>query len=120
MFINFSNHPSERWDKGQNSEACRFGEIVDIAFPVVNPAATSAEVANLADEWSQKIVGMRPDAVLCQGEFSLTFALTNRLIENGIKVVTACSERNVINETMPDGTIRKITLFRFVGFRDYL
>ena len=35
MFLNFSNHPSDRWNKAQRQAAERYGEIRDVPFPDV-------------------------------------------------------------------------------------
>ena len=48
MFINFSNHASTRWGVPQKQAAKKYGEIVDVQFPNVNPEATSEEVHELA------------------------------------------------------------------------
>ena len=37
MFVNFSNHPSSLWSENQRKEAEKYGEIVDLKFPSVNP-----------------------------------------------------------------------------------
>ena len=40
MFINFSNHASTRWGVPQKQAAKKYGEIVDMQFPNVDPEAT--------------------------------------------------------------------------------
>ena len=120
VFVNCTNHPSSRWSKEQLEEAEKMGRVVDIAFPNVDPHATEEEIRRLAEETTQSILHENPAAVLCQGEFTLTHALTAKLQEFGIPVYAACSERNVIEETDADGnTIRK-TVFVFAGFRKYI
>lgn len=47
MFINFSNHASTRWGVPQKQAAKKYGEIVDMQFPNVDPEATSEEVHEL-------------------------------------------------------------------------
>ena len=37
VFINLSNHRSENWGNDQIEAASRFGEIVDLPFPNVEP-----------------------------------------------------------------------------------
>jgi hypothetical protein len=120
IFVNCTNHPSSRWSKEQLEEAEKMGRVVDIAFPNVDPHSTEEEIRRLAEETVQSILHEKPAAVLCQGEFTLTHALTAKLQEFGIPVYAACSDRNVIEETDADGnTIRK-TVFVFAGFRKYI
>lgn len=120
MLINFSNHPSERWSAPQRAAAeADYGEIIDIMFPAVDVGASCCEVFELAKEYCAMIEELSPDAVLCQGEFSLSFAVTALLLERGIKVICACSERDVEEMADENGdTVRK-TVFRFVRYREY-
>ena len=119
MFINFSNHPSDKWDDNQLREARKWGEILDIPFPAVPAAADEAEVAALADEKLRQILAEKPDAVLCQGEFTLTYAVVEHLLEAGITVVAACSERVSEERQEADGHVEKVSVFRFQQFRRY-
>lgn len=72
MFINFSNHPSARWSAEQTAAAIEFGDIVDVPFPDVPAGADTAAVSGLADEYCARILSLRADAVLVQGEMSLS------------------------------------------------
>lgn len=74
MFINFSNHPSVRWSAEQTAAAIEFGDIVDVPFPDVPAGADTAAVSALADEYCARILDLRADVVLVQGEMSLSFA----------------------------------------------
>lgn len=118
MFINFTNHPSRLWGEKQLAAAGEFGEIIDVAFPVVEPFASAEEVHSIALEYAEKIMGMGPDFVLCQGEFCLAYNVISALKAEGIKVGAACSERNVIEKAGPDGT-EKTAIFNFIQFREY-
>ena len=114
IFINFTNHPSEKWGDKQLSAAKEYGDVVDIPFPEVSPAATKEEIYDLALKCVNKIVELRPAAVLCQGEFTLCYSVITGLKEKGIKVMAACSRRMV-----QDTENGKITVFVFEGFREY-
>lgn len=118
MFINFTNHTSENWSKEQLDAAKKYGEVIDIAFPNISPEANRDEINQLADEYVSKILENNPTCVLCQGEFCFSYAVINKLKENNIKVVAACSERIVAEETSESGT-RRISYFKFVRFREY-
>lgn len=119
IFINFSNHPSTGWSKEQVSEALKYGEIIDIPFPDVDPALDSDEISQLACEYTGKILEYKPVAVMCQGEMTLSFKVVEMLKSKGILVLAACSTREVSHETLEDGSVVKTHKFRFVRFRSY-
>lgn len=120
VFINLTNHPSVNWSPEQREAAHQYGEIVDMPFPNVAAEASAEEVARLAGELCYAILCLRPAAVLCQGEFTLCFAVVQRLQQAGITVLAACSERVTREEKLQDGSSRKTSIFRFVQFRPYL
>ena len=113
-FVNFSNHPSEKWDRNQREEALKYGMIQDIPFPAVDPDGDEAYIDRLAELCTAQIEGFSPRAVLCQGEFCLAYQVTARLKEKGILVLAACSER-VVKE---DGHKKEVS-FTFRRFRRY-
>lgn len=119
MFVNCSNHNSKNWSIEQLTAAQKWGEIVDYPFPSVDAYASEEQILNLAEEILSKLLEMKPDAVMCQGEFTLVYALVNKLKEQGIPVVAACSERKTVEEKLPDGSITKTSVFEFVKFRHY-
>lgn len=118
-FVNHTNHPSERWGDEQLAAAKNFGELVDVPFPAINPAATTDEIRALVQSTLEEILSLKPTAVLCQGEFNYTFEMVERLKNFGVKVFAATSERIVREEILPDGSSRTISTFRFVQFREY-
>ncbi len=118
MFVNFTNHPSSNWDKDQIKAASEYGEILDIPFPEVDPEAGEEDIKRLAKECVDKIMTAKPDCVLCQGEFCLSFIVINALKAAGCKVVAACSKR-VVEESVVDGKTVRVSHFRFVKFREY-
>ena len=119
IFINHTNHPAARWSAEQISAAKIYGEILDVAFPAVNAAATTQEVSELVQSNLKKILELEPAIVLCQGEFNYTFAMVEELKKLGVKVVAATSERVAVEEILSDGSTRQISTFRFVQFREY-
>ena len=119
VFINHTNHCSEYWSEEERHAAAALGRIVDMAFPDILPSASEAEIEQLAEAMAQQIAAQEPAAVLCQGEYTYTYALVKRLIEKGIYVVAACSERVVEEHHEPDGSTRRISQFRFKRFRFY-
>lgn len=113
-FVNFSNHPSGKWDNSQREAALVYGKIVDIPFPSVEPYLDERDIDSLADEYVRKITEYSPVAVMCQGEFTLCFSVAKKLQDLGIKVLSACSKRDVVEKDD-----KKISVFRFVKFREY-
>ena len=118
MFINFTNHPSEKWDGDQSKAASEYGEIVDVPFPDVDPEASEEEITKLAEECTEKIIALKPQCVLCQGEFCLSYKVINALKAAGCKVVAACSKRVAV-ESVIDGKNVRVSHFQFVQYRDY-
>ena len=118
MFLNFTNHPSSFWSSEQQAAALRYGPIQDLAFPQVNPGAPLSEIQQLAKHYAQEIISKKPDCVLCQGEFTLSYQIIALLKQADIPVVAACAERNS-QEIISDGTSKKVTIFRVVQFREY-
>ena len=119
IFLNFSNHPSSRWSPEQLSAAEAFGRVVDEPFPAVPAELDERGVALLADEAVLRIMAHHPAAVLCQGEYTLAFAVTERLKAEGVKVLAASSDRVIETEADENGETRKVSVFRFTRFRAY-
>ena len=119
VFINLSNHPSNRWDEDQVKAAQSFGEIIDILFPVIPANAEEKKKKKLAAEYLDRIIKYNCEAVMVQGEFTFSYQLTKLLLKEHITALAACSERNVEEVTNPDGSISKKVNFRFVRFRRY-
>ena len=116
MFINHSNHPSAQWDEVQRREAERYGPIVDVLFPGINPNSTSDEVQKLVNLNGATILKQHPSVVMVQGEFTYTYNLVAFLKSHQIKVVAATSERIV--KTLEDGKTKQVE-FSFVQFREF-
>lgn len=114
MFVNFSNHPSDLWTEEQTAAARQFGEIVDVPFPAVPAEIDEDGIELLASEQYDRIMRYDPNVVMCQGEFTLSYAVINLLLENGIRTVAACSNRMTIERGD-----QKLSRYKFIRFRDY-
>jgi hypothetical protein len=115
IFLNISNHPSSGWSEAQTGAALALAErIEDITFPNVPPAASLAEVEQMALDLSVE-VPVETTHALVQGEFTLCFEVVRRLQARGIKCLAATTERQV--EIAPDGA--KTSTFKFVQFREF-
>ena len=118
IFINLTNHPSEKWSEEQLTAAEAYGEIVDMAFPVIDENAAEADIQQLAEQYLKEIkaLGEPQDlTVHIMGEQTFCFALISKLQETGIRCVASCTERDThINELG-----EKVSTFHFTQFREY-
>ena len=119
MLLNVSNHPSSLWSSEQLAAAKEYGDIRDYPFPNVPPYWDEQHVEKLAEWMLSDILMLNPEAVLCQGEMTLTYLLVKRLTAAGIRVLCACTERSTQENPLSDGTMQKTTRFSFVRFREY-
>ena len=120
MLINFSNHLSTKWSEKQLAAALMtYGSVLDLPFPEIDASASENEICALALDKVSEIAALAPDAVLCQGEFSFTFAVAAELMRRGVPVICATSERRAFEVKAPDGSTHKQIVFRFEKFREY-
>lgn len=116
MFINLTNHPSENWSGEQLEAAQRYGEIVDMPFPNIEPFFTTKDIEDLADITVDGIKGLDANPIVhVMGEMTFSYAIVSRLKALGITCVASTTERNI--RMMLDG--KKISEFKFVQFREY-
>ena len=117
MFINFTNHPSGNWSEEQLTAARRYGEIVDLSFPIIEPTFTKEDILLLVKESSDVILGIKDDdtVVHVMGEMTFTYNFVTALKELGITCLASTTERNTI--MVPDG--KKVSEFKFIQFREY-
>ena len=121
MLINLSNHPSSTWSEQQMQAAYKqYGDIVDMAFPAIDPWIDEDGVDELANVYFSKIKLLANDksttaVVHLMGEFSFTYALVNKLKAEGIDAIVSTSVRQT--EMNADGS--KTIRFDFVRFRKY-
>lgn len=119
VFVNHTNHPSSTWTEAQRQAASVWGEILDLPFPNVPAEAKEEEICRLTREQAGYIVSLHPAAVLCQGESCYTYAMVDSLLHQGIRVLAACSQRQVREYRTADGQLRRDSAFEFVQFREY-
>ena len=119
MFINISNHGSDRWGKKQLQMAEKFGKIIDVPFPKINPRGTSAYIDELVEEYYEKIMQYDHPTVMLQGEYLFTYRLVKKLKDAGVRVVAGCSERRTIECINEAGFTERNSVFEFVDFKEY-
>lgn len=117
MFINLTNHPSEKWSEEQLKAAQSYGKVVDLSFPIIEPTFTKEDVMFLVKECTETILGLKDGytVVHVMGEMTFTYNLVNSLKDAGITCLASTTERNTV--MTPDG--KKISEFKFVKFREY-
>lgn len=121
IFINLSNHPYQKWCQDQRKAVDKLvpdAQIVDYPFPSVDSSLNEDQIIKLSEQMVTEIVALKPAAVMCQGEFGLTFCLVTMLKRIGIKTVYGCSERKTTERQTENGT-EKVVTFAFVKFREY-
>ncbi len=118
-FINHTNHPSNGWEEKQLEAAEAYGAVEELPFPLIDPQLEREEVHALAEENLKEILALHPVAVLCQGDFSYTYAMVSLLKEHGIPALAATSERIVEMVKGADGIPKRVSVFHFVRFREY-
>lgn len=125
MLINFTNHRLEQWTAKQKDAADDlYGGVTDFPFPTVSPEASEDDISEMADEKTAGILEIlqqypgEHNAVLCQGEFTLCFAVVSRLQDLHIEAVSATTTR-IVTEYSENGILKKTSEFRFSRFRRY-
>lgn len=117
IFVNFTNHPSSLWEEFQLKEAKKYGEIVDLKFPDIDPKNGDMAIQGLADTYVKKISDMEATkkVVHIMGEMCFTYCVVRKLQQLGIQCVASTTVRNTV--TLEDGS--KVSKFNFEQFRPY-
>lgn len=118
LFINLSNHPSDKWGEDQLSAARQYGEVTDMPFPNIPPELSGEDIEKMAEETKSKIVSLYPDAditVHIVGEPMFIYKLVPLLKSVGIR----CVSSTTYHDTKDLGDGKKLTVFHFVRFREY-
>ncbi len=119
LFLNLSNHSSDKWSKAQLDAARAYGEVVDMPFPVIDPGATTEEIHRLAEEYADRItssyLGRDLMTVHLMGEMTFCFRLVTLLHARGIRCVASTTQRKT--SELEGG--KKESIFEFQAFREY-
>jgi hypothetical protein len=127
MLLNFSNHASDKWSVEQTQAAEKdFGEIRDVPFPAIAPAANLDSIIALAQGYVQKCreqlhqqqatSSQHPvHAIHVMGEMTFVYQFVKLATAVGLRCVASTTERIAVDHS--DGS--KTSEFRFVRIRDY-
>ena len=120
VFINLSNHPSEKWYDFQKESALKSHScIVDIPFPEVDPHGTTQYIDDLVKEYLDRILTYGNPTVMLQGEYLFTYRLIEQLKKLNIVVLASCSERRTIEYIDENGLTSRKSEFEFIEFKEY-
>ena len=120
MFVNLSNHPSKEWSQAQLLAAEEVGgEVMDVPFPDISPAASLDEVRLQARGLASRIMELHPVAAMVHGEPVLVCQTVRLMEAAGIRCYAATTRRIVTEEKAGEGVTRKTSHFEFVQFRPY-
>ena len=122
MLINLTNHPYQSWGQKQKDDInTKYGKVVDMTFPFLDPNEPNEEekIAQLVREYRDKLITLKPDAVLLMGEWSFTMSLVNELLKNNIKVLSTAINLDMKITKNPDGSTSRIANIHYVGLREY-
>jgi len=120
MLINLSNHPSTQWLNEQLVEGRKYGNILDVEFPVVDPKGNDESIKQLAQECTDNVKNIlfqskdTENAVHVMGEPTLVYHIVTLLKQQGITCLASTTSRESIEE---NGL--KTSKFTFTQFREY-
>lgn len=118
MLINLTNHPYSDWSNPQLEAAGKWGDIIDLPFPVIDASGDEKYILSLVNEYSEVIKKISEDnhvSVHVMGELTFTFAMVSKLQKEGISCIASTTKRTV-TQIVPG---KKQVEFKFVRFRPY-
>lgn len=115
VFLNISNHPSDKWTEEQTDAAKKFTtSVVDVKPPMVPPTYSIEDVEELCRVLVNSIPEMATHAMVST-EYTLTASIVRNLQGKGIICYAATTERSIL-EIAPN---KKTVVFKFIRFRRY-
>ena len=106
-------------------KAMGYNTIIHIPHPQIPPNYNMEEVLEFLHKFTEIIAEelaklsefwLVPDAIWCQGDFRLFYALTQYCIAIKIPLYIATTERKAEEQVMSDGSVKKVSVFRHVKF----
>ncbi len=123
IFINLSNHPSNKWNEEQVYAALEYADavdIIDIKHPDIDPASDEDQMLDLCNEYISKIQAYAKEDKLVyvhvMGESGFVFGIVEQCLTfNNIVPIHSTTNRYV--EELSNG--EKKQMFKFCKFRRY-
>lgn len=122
MLINLTNHPYEGWSKEQQEDiVAKCGKVLDMPFPKMDPDWPNEieKIVELVRTYRDKVIALKPDAVLLMGEWCFTIMLINELLKRGVKVYSTATDLDMQFTHNPDGSIDRVSHIHYRGLRPY-
>lgn len=121
MLINLSNHPYSTWDEPQKQAVeSKYGKVVDLTFPQVDPRADISRVKQLAEEFLRETILLFSDgdgmdnAIHISGEDCFVFQYVTMAKEKGLNCICSTTPHIV-----KSGNHVKTSVFQFTRLRNY-
>ncbi len=122
-FLNLSNHPIEQWPAAQVEAARRLGlgdpAELDGGMPLVDAEIDTPAVCKLASAIADRVEAAEAAGAFVATDPTLTAALVGALQARGIRCFAATTERVAQEQALPDGTVQRVSNYRFVRWREY-
>ena len=128
IFINLSNHPTDKWSEAQKAAVINKyqpKQIIDIAFPPIDPEWNLDRVRTLVHAYREQIINHLQDKddyiiLHIMGEMCFTHSLVNMMSAYKVNCICSTTKRVVTTKYDDNGVeIGKETKFEFCKFRDY-
>ncbi len=120
MLYNISNHPLSTWSQEQyNAAKQRWGEVVDVPFPQIDPFATTEQIIEQTQRECERYIeiieqAQPKSAFHIMGEHTFCYHAVRILKERGYCVVASTAHRNSTQVGQD-----KLSTFIFASFREY-
>lgn len=123
-FILLNHHLTEN-QKDELKHSFGVDEIKKVPSPIQNVwKAIKPEVQFSSSELSGVINwlnenAVRNDIVIVQGEFGASFYVVDYCFQRGLLPLYAASKRQYEEQSLSDGSVRRLHIFRHVRFKSY-
>lgn len=113
-FINISKHPVKTWSREQVMAASEIGgAIIDYPFPNVSPFDDEAAITKLAGRVVDDVVKGEHKHAMVMGEYALTIAIVNLLMDHGVTCYVAALDYGFGKEHRGQQTMEVRPFIRF-------
>jgi hypothetical protein len=113
MIINLTQHTASADQRAAGVADVQPRERL-VTLLTFDTAPSRAEISRRADEIAAIAAGA--EAAMIGGAPFLMSALERALEKRGVKALYAFSVRESVEETLPDGSVRKVNVFKHAGF----
>lgn len=114
-----SNHGAEPKTEEMLKELHGVSEIEYLKHPEIPPEWTKEQVWELANDFINTLLWSKPmpRVAIVNGEYGFSTACVQTLERCGVPCFYPTSKRGATEEVLPDGSIKTVHVYEFVGFR---